>query len=159
MPPARTYYSFIFSKAGASLVQEFYILPLTVWNNTAHDPIKALPKTFRDAVPVLQQLNVQYLWIDSLCIIQDSDEDWRTEAARMPEVYRNAICNFAASHGANSKSGLLTDRTALNLHPCHINLNCSGQSRSHHSFQSHWNAEVSKAPVNRRAWVLQESAV
>ena len=45
--------------------------------------LSQLPLTFRDAVHVTRQLGFRYLWIDSLCIIQDSQEDWEIESAKM----------------------------------------------------------------------------
>lgn len=39
-------------------------------------PLETLPKTFREAVQVCRKLDIPYLWIDSLCIIQDSKSDW-----------------------------------------------------------------------------------
>lgn len=59
--------------------------------------IAELPQTFQDAIVVAQRLGCQYLWIDSLCIIQDSTEDWLHEAGLMGEVYANSHCNIAAT--------------------------------------------------------------
>lgn len=55
-------------------------------------PVSKLPKTFRDAITVARHLSVRYLWIDSLCIIQDSLDDWQNEASRMCGVYANRFC-------------------------------------------------------------------
>lgn len=56
-----------------------------------------LPKTFQHAVHATRMLGLQYLWIDSLCIIQGVDleakADWQFEAARMEDVYKNSYCN------------------------------------------------------------------
>lgn len=41
-------------------------------------PIQELPKTFRDAVRITHRIGKAFLWIDSLTIIQDDDEDWKT---------------------------------------------------------------------------------
>jgi len=60
-------------------------------------PFQILPKTFQDAVIVTRQLGLRYLWIDSLCIIQDCIDDWRYEAARMAAVYSNAVVTVAAT--------------------------------------------------------------
>lgn len=40
-------------------------------------PIKKITKTFVNALTVTQALGLQYLWIDSLCIVQDDTEDVR----------------------------------------------------------------------------------
>lgn len=64
-----------------------------------------LPRTFRDAITVTRKLNIQYLWIDSLCIIQDSPDDWEREAAKMGTVYRNSLVCIAADGALNSHEG------------------------------------------------------
>lgn len=48
-------------------------------------PFEDLPKTFQDAITITQQLGIGYLWIDSLCIIQDSPKDWKKEASLICE--------------------------------------------------------------------------
>ncbi|KAI1436433.1 HET-domain-containing protein [Xylaria sp. CBS 124048] len=70
--------------------------------------LDSLPKTFRDAVFVTRLLKCQYLWIDSLCIIQDSREDWAREAARMADVYGNSYLTIAAVWSSNSNGGLFS---------------------------------------------------
>ena len=50
-------------------------------------------------------LNIQYIWIDSLCIIQDDDEDWEKEAAVMGFVYANAYLTISASSSTDDASG------------------------------------------------------
>ena len=56
-----------------------------------------LPKTFRDAIEVTRRLGFRFLWLDSLCIVQDSAEDWAKESARMDKVYMNSCCNICAT--------------------------------------------------------------
>lgn len=68
-------------------------------------PARDLPQTFADAVTVCRRLDVRYLWIDSLCIIQDSHEDWEREAARMANVYANSYLTIAASSSPDSGGG------------------------------------------------------
>ncbi|KEZ40426.1 hypothetical protein SAPIO_CDS8300 [Scedosporium apiospermum] len=55
-----------------------------------------MPKTFRDAVEICIKLKIKYLWIDSLCIIQNDLDDWRVEAAKMGQYYRNSYVTVAA---------------------------------------------------------------
>jgi hypothetical protein len=66
-----------------------------------------LPKTFRDAVRVTRELGQRYLWIDSLCIIQNDPEDWRREANTMEMVYSKAYFTIAATSAHNSIQGFL----------------------------------------------------
>jgi len=58
--------------------------------------LRSLPKNFVDAAIVCARLGIQYLWIDSLCIIQDDTEDWEHEATLMHLVYRHAEVTIVA---------------------------------------------------------------
>lgn len=69
-----------------------------------------LPKTFRDAIVVNKTLGVKYIWIDSLCVIQDSLSDWRQESSLMPQVYWNSFCNILATAALDSTQGLFFTR-------------------------------------------------
>ena len=51
-------------------------------------PWTSLSGTSRDAITTARALGLHYLWIDSLCIVQDDDDDWSGEAGRMAQVYR-----------------------------------------------------------------------
>jgi hypothetical protein len=63
--------------------------------------------TFQDAVQVTRELGIQYLWIDSLCIIQWNTEDWQHEAKRMEGVYASAYCTIAATSAVDLNAGFL----------------------------------------------------
>ena len=78
-------------------------------------PIEALPRTFTDAIEVARSLGVEYLWIDSLCIIQDSIEDWRKESRLMDKVYRFSACNIMAEAAINCDVGLFFERDPQRL--------------------------------------------
>jgi len=67
----------------------------------------ALPRTFQDAVAVTKHLGCEHLWIDSLCIIQDSQTDWESECIRMGGIFANAELTIAAGDAANSSVGFL----------------------------------------------------
>ncbi|KAK3688895.1 heterokaryon incompatibility protein-domain-containing protein [Podospora appendiculata] len=69
--------------------------------------IESLPRTFRDVVTVARHLHVNFIWIDSLCIVQDDVRDWETECPRMGDVYRNAFLVVAASDAPDSTVGFL----------------------------------------------------
>ena len=64
-----------------------------------------LPKTYCDAISVCRSLKIRYLWIDSLCILQDSKEDWAREAANMAFVYSNSHLTISADWSTNSDDG------------------------------------------------------
>lgn len=68
--------------------------------------ISYLPRTFRDTIEFTKLLGLRYLWIDSLCIIQDSVDDWRAEAAKMASYYGNAYLTIAATMSTSADGGL-----------------------------------------------------
>ncbi|KAK4442296.1 heterokaryon incompatibility protein-domain-containing protein, partial [Podospora aff. communis PSN243] len=69
-----------------------------------------LPKAFKDAVVFTRSMKVRFLWIDSLCIIQDSEEDKNREIPRMAAIYSGSIFNIAASAAADCHAGCFQPR-------------------------------------------------
>ena len=69
----------------------------------------ALPRTFQDAVTVARSLGISWLWIDSLCIIQDDEEDWNFESQRMASIYGSATLTIAASKSPDCHTGFLEE--------------------------------------------------
>lgn len=67
----------------------------------------ALPKTFRDAIIVSQDLGLRYLWIDSLCIIQQNRVDFETECSTMHLIYLHCYCMIAAADSQDTSEGFL----------------------------------------------------
>ncbi|KAJ2987847.1 hypothetical protein NUW58_g4286 [Xylaria curta] len=94
-----------------------------------------LTQTFRDALHAIEQLGINYIWIGSLCIIQDSTEDWTREALRMGKVYRYAYVNLAATRAENSQAASKTPWVLI------------GDTGDR---------EIQLAPLNNRGWVMQE---
>lgn len=70
-------------------------------------PYTELPANFRDAIIITRQLGIQYLWIDSLCIIQNSKIDWEIESKKMGFIYRDALLTLSASVSPGSTHGIL----------------------------------------------------
>lgn len=79
-----------------------------------------LSETFQDAITLTRQLRVQYIWIDSLCIVQDDRYDWETESATMAAVFQNAYLTIAASLAADS-SGCFSTRETITHFACFLN--------------------------------------
>jgi hypothetical protein len=115
--------------------------------------VSELPKTFRDAVRVAQNLGIRYLWIDSLCIIQGNQKDWKSEAKRMQDVYAGAYCTIAATSAVDSNAGFL-ERTVRSEY-LHIQ-DTSGRRFYVCTEVDDFDNDVENAPLNKRAWVLQE---
>ncbi|KAH6838459.1 heterokaryon incompatibility protein-domain-containing protein [Chaetomium sp. MPI-CAGE-AT-0009] len=68
-----------------------------------------LSKTFQDAVILTRRLGVQYIWIDSLCIVQDDLRDWQVESTKMCDIYTKAYLTIAATHSKDGRGGLFRD--------------------------------------------------
>ncbi|KAF7891265.1 uncharacterized protein EAF02_001590 [Botrytis sinoallii] len=115
--------------------------------------LPSLPKTFQDAILATRMLGVRYIWIDSLCIIQDDADDWAKEASLMHKVYKNAMCNLSASASRNSYEGLFRPRAPRFLSELEIKL----RNTDYDVIEEHlFDREVEDAPLQQRAWVLQE---
>lgn len=73
-------------------------------------PWESLSKTFQDAVTTTRELGLRYLWIDSLCIVQDDSDDWARESGRMASIYEGASVVLAASNAKDGHNGFLSAR-------------------------------------------------
>jgi Heterokaryon incompatibility protein (HET) len=118
-------------------------------------PLSHLPKTFVDAISVVRKLNIRYIWIDSLCIQQDSLDDWRKESAKMRHVYSNSYCNIAAADAVDPNSGLFFDRDIATINPC-MHENISNKVMYIVFNTDFWVDNVERGSLASRAWVLQE---
>ena len=116
--------------------------------------VSRLPETFQDAVYMTKILGYGFIWIDSLCIIQGSKEDWAKEAASMASVYENAICTIAATQ-KDSHSGCFANRNPLALRPCLLLPNHKLYAYPSSVFHTS-RTGPGTAPISRRAWILQE---
>lgn len=117
-------------------------------------PVDKLPQTILDAIRVTRNLNIKYLWIDALCIIQDSDEDKDKEIGLMNQIYKNATVTIAAVSAKSVSEGFLQPRTA----PEYVTLPflCSDNTFGNALVMKQFNYD-SMHPLNKRAWTLQES--
>ncbi|KAF2735609.1 HET-domain-containing protein, partial [Polyplosphaeria fusca] len=118
--------------------------------------VAKLPQTFQDAVKITRRLHIQYLWIDSLCILQDDKSDWEVESGHMGYVYAGAVCTIAATVAKNSDGGLFSNRGDL-LPPSRIDANFdASRSWLADKVNGFLERQIDEAPLNKRAWVSQE---
>lgn len=90
----------------------------TTINLQAHEiaiGFNTLPRTLQDAILIVRWLGIEYIWIDCLCILQDSKTDWEYESARMADVYSDAYLTVAASRAEQCGEGFLGLRTVPSL--------------------------------------------
>lgn len=119
--------------------------------------ISDLPRTFRDSVVVARRFSIRYLWIDSLCILQDSSEDWKKEFSTMRHVYTNASCNISATASIGPQGGLFRQRKSEDIQPGLFKTQTDSTEKWYLMCDSaYWDRHVSNTPLHRRGWVFQE---
>ncbi|KAK4171086.1 heterokaryon incompatibility protein-domain-containing protein [Triangularia setosa] len=137
-------------------------LPVLIMDNMSERlqdgvPMSLLPKTFADAVKVAHWFKVQWLWIDSLCILQDSQGDWQRESIMMYDVYKNALLNISADDSPDGRFGCFRDRDPLAVLPMNVQFpdeegwKCWLTPDTHAVFES-----ITQSPLAKRGWVFQE---
>lgn len=121
-------------------------------------PTSELGLTFRDAVKVAREMGVLLIWIDSLCIVQDSKHDWQNEAPKMSDVYRGAVVNIAAMSGANTEAGCLPKNVHHEVEPLIVTLQQTEVPSGKYILYNHRYAASSfeGMPLLKRGWVVQE---
>ena len=83
-------------------------------------PPSSLPKTFRNAIALVREFGIRYLRIDSLCILQDSSEDWQQQGDVMGQIYKSCALCLAATSATNCNGGLFFERDPYLLQPVHV---------------------------------------
>jgi hypothetical protein len=119
-------------------------------------PIAGLARTFQDAIKIVASLGGHYLWIDSLCIIQDCEDDWARESAAMGLIYENAVCTISAHSALNSHDGCYATRDPLLFTPCKI----AGTPDDSLFVSLDLKPELStlqSSKLSSRGWTLQET--
>jgi hypothetical protein len=120
-----------------------------------HMSLSQLPKTFQDAVKITRELGLQYLWIDSLCIVQGKNGDWEQQARKMEQVFNFAYCTIAATAAASSLAGFLSEYTQAEQKGVYVR-DASGSLVYISTTLVGFDEEVEEADINNRAWVMQE---
>jgi hypothetical protein len=117
-------------------------------------PLSKLPKTFQDAVCITRFLGCNYIWIDSLCIVQTSKLDWVHESSLMGMVYSNALCNIGAAASSSSDGGCFRERNPI-LQDDTVSISDSNTYRriyNRYAVSDHFDG----SPLLQRGWVVQE---
>jgi hypothetical protein len=126
-------------------------------------PWDALSLTYQETIVFVRKLRIRYLWIDSLCIIQDNEVDWRDEAANMASIYQNSYLTICAAMSANTGGGLFSN-AGPEFKPHRLTYpDGDGRSQevyariqlSHAHFPGIYGS-TPKLPIYNRGWILQE---
>ena len=123
-----------------------------------------LPRAFVDAISYTRRLDVDYLWIDSLCIIQDDIEDWKQESSRMASIYQNASIVLSASSLPNPHESLFQRMNSdFEAHRLAVQTSAGRKeevwfrrSLAHMPSALHSAERYVSLPTLSRAWIFQE---
>ncbi|KAK8119770.1 heterokaryon incompatibility protein-domain-containing protein [Apiospora kogelbergensis] len=125
-------------------------------------PSHILPKTFQEASKVALHLGLKYLWIDSLCIIQDDTEDWKIQAAQMCNIYSGAYVTIAATSSSDSDNGMFHIVAKIPISPVETKRSdIFIREYPDHEYMNNRPkladlSESAEFPLLRRGWVYQE---
>lgn len=112
-----------------------------------------LSKTFRDAIEITHRLGIKYLWIDSLCIVQDLLREELSEIAQMGDIFSNAYCVLIASSAMNISEGLFKPRSERAVVPLKQH---NGVPISICNFIDDFQKDVDATQHSFRGWTYQE---
>jgi Heterokaryon incompatibility protein (HET) len=127
-------------------------------------PLTLFPATIRDAITITRGLGVRYLWVDALCIRQDSQSDWLHESSKMQNVYKDATVTLIAASSTSVNEGIFLTRFFQN-NPCPLpwGAPCNTDKASPTSRQlAYLRPTTSECdlgepwPIHHRGWALQE---
>lgn len=118
-------------------------------------PMESLSRNFRNAIIVSRILGIRHIWIDSLCIIQDSAEDWLRESAKMGDIYKYSLITIAATNAEDSSAGFLRNRISEVRCDLIIEYNRNIPVYIRPRIEWYCFADI-VGPLTHRAWVLQE---
>ncbi|CAI9631242.1 unnamed protein product [Alternaria burnsii] len=122
-------------------------------------PWKQLPQTFQDAIHIARGLGIRYMWIDSLCIIQDNLADWETESAKMADIYKGAFLTIMAASASDSQGGFFRDRATVKEIAALPYTNANGASEFSvfvHETLPSFHSSTFASRLFQRGWVFQE---
>ncbi|KAH8762689.1 heterokaryon incompatibility protein-domain-containing protein [Hyaloscypha sp. PMI_1271] len=117
--------------------------------------VSTLPKTIQDAVHFTTGLGLRWLWVDSLCIVQDSKEDMAHEVQSMYGIYQNCFISIAALDAKHSDEGLYACRDPLMYAECEMARASKEQAIVIYSGCPHPTRDK-VPPLYTRGWVVQE---
>lgn len=136
---------------------------LQAWK--ANIPWAQVPQTFRDAVFVTRRLGFRFLWIDSLCIVQDDKQDWEQQAPLMWSIYSNATLTLTATRCVDCRDTLLPQlqRTVHGRRatgqPIALAARIQRSSQRGSHVRNGRYGRNGRYPLLSRAWVFQERLI
>lgn len=125
-------------------------------------PLSDLPQAFQDAITITRDLKIQFIWIDALCIVQDSNEDFHRQSSEMSLIYANTSCNIAAGTGDNPHAPLFGQRDPKAFQIGRFECDWEADDSNHplsslnSVFDGRYFDDLQDAHLFSRGWILQE---
>ncbi|KAL2054050.1 hypothetical protein ABVK25_005589 [Lepraria finkii] len=113
--------------------------------------MKLLPTTIQDTVTFMWRLGFEYLWIDALCILQDSAEDWGRESAIMGDIYRDSQCTISVTDVLDAEGGIFSRHNPLFQVPL-----LTGHTDETPVYVPSSVPSLESSSLSKRAWTFQE---
>ncbi|KAL7943716.1 HET domain-containing protein [Trichoderma barbatum] len=133
-------------------------------------PWDYLSPTYQDSITFLRKFSkwhqeqygeeIRYIWIDSLCIIQDSKSDWKKHSLKMSDIYSNSSITLVESHELHTEKRLFQESFSRRRSK-HVSIqDAEGIDRElhyrHTIYHPAFMVNDDDIPVWKRAWVFQE---
>lgn len=122
-------------------------------SDLAHRP---LPRTVRDAITLTRDIGLKYVWIDALCIIQDSDDHKAKQISRMHHIYGGAAVTIIAASSNDADDGLHGVRDRLRDIKDDISSVDGIRIMARNCYMD---TTMNRSEYNKRAWTYQESCL
>jgi Heterokaryon incompatibility protein (HET) len=129
-------------------------------------PVDELPLTYHHAIIITRYFNIRYIWIDSLCIVQDDTEDWEEEASKMADIFQGSYLTIAAASSSDSYGGCIFDVRSSDKSEPNVslfpNFTVGSISKGSLAIMARTLADprsIQSGPLYQRGWVLQETVL
>lgn len=118
-----------------------------------------LPVSYREVLSACLALGFSYVWIDSLCVLQDSKEDWTREAAAMRDIYENCDLDISCCAAAENSEASFQCRDRALILPLAVEItSTAAEPRKYQMMDSNFfESAITGSPLFSRAWVFQET--
>ncbi|KAH6714385.1 hypothetical protein BKA61DRAFT_605165 [Leptodontidium sp. MPI-SDFR-AT-0119] len=110
--------------------------------------VDSLPTSFQHAIELARCLDVKYIWIDALCILQNDKRDWEIEGSKMADIYQSSLLTVAMTNGSNPDEDCLPKIEIKTIDGI--------QARLIYHFLDLYLPNGSYFPLTQRAWAFQE---